>query len=248
VSGKKPFSTKSKGSIKTTHEVKLKRRFTESKSCGKCEGCMLPKCGQCIMCLEQPNTGTDYTNDNVCLLNQCHHFSKSNYNMLNSYPVEKSSSLAKSSSPTIFDKSKEKDNIKNMIKEKLNLDENIIEVLIKEGFSSLEELAYIPIQELFDIKDLKHNIVKEIREKARNALIVQAIKKEEYNKYNNDNLLKINGMTKKLSDNLKKNGILTRNDLAELDADTLLNLKINELVNYDACANLIMLAREHWFN
>ena len=108
VSGKKPFSTKSKGSIKATHEVKLKRRFTESKSCGKCEGCMLPKCGQCIMCLEQPNKGADYTNDNVCLLNQCHHFSKSNYNMLNSYPVEKSNSLAKCSSPIIFDKSKEK--------------------------------------------------------------------------------------------------------------------------------------------
>ena len=106
--GKNAFSTKSKESINATHKVKLKRRLTESKSCGKCEGCILPKCGQCIMCLEQPNIGTDYTNENVCLLNQCHHFSKSNYSMLNSYPVEKSSRLAKCSSPIILHKSKEK--------------------------------------------------------------------------------------------------------------------------------------------
>ena len=122
---------------------------------------------------------------------------------------------------------------------------------LKKGvssFSSLEELAYIPIQELFDIKELKDNMVKEIREKSRNALIVQAIKNEENIKYLENNLLEIKGMTKNLSDNLNKHGIITRNDLAELDADTLYDFKINELINYNTCANLIMSAREHWFN
>ena len=143
---------------------------------------------------------------------------------------------------------KEKDIIKNVFKKQLNLEEDVINILIKEGFSTIEELAYIPIQELFDIKEIKHNSVKEIREKARNALIVEAIAKEEKKNVNGNSLLEIKGMTKKLCDNLLKNGIITRNDLAELDADALFKLKINELVNYNACANLIMSAREHWFN
>merc|ERR1712070_1127099 len=89
--------------------------------------------------------------------------------------------------------SKEKYNIKKMFEEKLYLEEYIIDILIKEGFSTLEELAYIPIQELFDIKEIEQNLVKLIRERARNALIVEAIKKEEKNKDNS--LLKIKEIT-----------------------------------------------------
>jgi N utilization substance protein A len=145
--------------------------------------------------------------------------------------------------------SQEKDNVRKLFEETLQLKSNIIDVLIKEGFSSLEELAYIPIQELFDIQDLEKEVVKKIREKSRNALIVQAIEKEENkSKDNNNNLLDIPDMTKTLSDNLKKHGIITRNDLAELDAETLYQLKINEINDYDSCANLIMSARQHWFN
>lgn len=55
-------------------------------------------------------------------------------------------------------------------------------------------------------------------------------------------------MTKKLSDNLGKHGIMTRNDLAELDADTLHQFNLKELNNYDDCADLIISARQHWFN
>lgn len=143
---------------------------------------------------------------------------------------------------------KEKYGIRSMFKKQLNLEENTISILIKEGFSTLEELAYIPIQELFDIKEIKHSMVKEIRERARNALIVEAIAKEEKKDVNDNSLLEIKGMTKKLYDNLLKNGIMTRNDLAELDADALCKMKINDLVNHNACANLIMSAREHWFN
>merc|ERR1711976_140015 len=143
---------------------------------------------------------------------------------------------------------KEKDTIKIMFKEKLDIDIEIIDILIKEGFSSLEALAYIPIQELFDIEGLEKTIVKKIREKSRNALIVQAIKKEE-NSINEENTISdIKGMTKALSIELKNHGIITRNDLAELDAQTLNKLNIKELTDYDSCANLIMSAREHWFN
>jgi len=143
---------------------------------------------------------------------------------------------------------KEKDNIKIMFKEKLNLESNTIDILINEGFSTLEELAYIPIQELFDIKNLEHETVKKIREKSRNALIVQAIKKEENNINSENTVSNIRGMTKNLSIKLKNHGIITRNDLAELDAETLNKFNIKELTDYDSCASLIMSAREHWFN
>jgi N utilization substance protein A len=135
-----------------------------------------------------------------------------------------------------------------MFKEKLNLESNTIDILINEGFSTLEELAYIPIQELFDIKNLERETVKKIREKSRNALIVQAIKREENKNNDENNLSNIKGITKEISSNLEKHGILTRENLAELDADALNKLNIKELNDYDTCANLIMSAREHWFN
>merc|ERR1712110_126196 len=116
---------------------------------------------------------------------------------------------------------KEKDNIRNMFIEKLDVSLKTIDVLIREGFSSLEELAYIPIQELFDIKDIENRMVKEIREKSRNALIVQAIKKEEKRNNSQSDLSNIKGITNDISKNLRKHGIMNRNDLAELDADAL---------------------------
>ena len=143
---------------------------------------------------------------------------------------------------------KERDRITSMFKEKLKFDDNVINILVDEGFSSLEELAYIPVQELLDIKLLEQDMVKKIREKSRNAIIVQAIEREEKKKNNMNELLNINGMTKELSSKLEKHGIITRNDLAELDADSLNKLDLKELNDYNSCANLIMSAREHWFN
>ena len=143
---------------------------------------------------------------------------------------------------------KEKDNIKKMFEEKLEMKSDVIDILVEEGFSSLEELAYIPIQELFDIDKLENEIVKEIREKSRNALIVQAIEREENKNNLGNQLLSIKGMTKNLSENLNQHGIITRDDLAELDADALSKLNIKQLNNYNTCADLIMSAREHWFN
>jgi N utilization substance protein A len=104
------------------------------------------------------------------------------------------------------------------------------------------------VQELLDIKRLEQDMVKKIREKSRNAIIVQAIEREENKNNNMNELLGINGMTKELSRKLEKHGIITRNDLAELDADSLNRLDLKELNDYDSCANLIMSAREHWFN
>lgn len=143
---------------------------------------------------------------------------------------------------------KEKDKVKKMFLDKLNIEDNIANILIKEGFSSLEELAYIPIQELFDIEDIEDNIIKNIREKSRNALIVQEIEKEEKNNKLNKDLLEIKNMTKKLAMKLNKHDIITRNDLAELDVEDLHNFGIDELINHKSCAKLIMSAREHWFN
>ena len=84
------LSSKNKKSGKATHEGKFKRKFAENNSCGNCEGCKLPKCGQCILCLDPPHTGPENTNSSVCLLNQCHNPIRTNRNLSNSYTIEKS--------------------------------------------------------------------------------------------------------------------------------------------------------------
>ncbi len=128
----------------------------------------------------------------------------------------------------------------------LQVDDEVANVLIEEGFTSLEEIAYVPIQELLSIDGFDEEIVTELRERAKSALLTEAIASEEKlsEKKPADDLLALDGMSQELAYNLANRGILTRDDLAELAVDDLTELA--KMTDKDA-AKLIMTARAHWF-
>lgn len=128
----------------------------------------------------------------------------------------------------------------------LQVDEEVANVLIEEGFTSLEEIAYVPLQELLGIEGFDEEIVTELRNRAKNALLTEAIASEEKlnDKQPAEDLLSLEGMDAVLASHLASRGVVTRDDLAELAVDDLTG--ITKLSEKDA-AKLIMAARAHWF-
>lgn len=128
----------------------------------------------------------------------------------------------------------------------LDVDEEVALILVQEGFSSIEEVAYVPTSELVEIEEFDEDIVNELRNRARDILLTQAIVQEERMDEAEpaEDLLSLDGMDKSLAFTLASKGIITREDLAELATDDLLEL--NEMDAEDAAA-LIMKARAHWF-
>ncbi len=128
----------------------------------------------------------------------------------------------------------------------LDVDEEVALILVQEGFSTIEEVAYVPASELVEIEEFDEDIVNELRNRARDLLLTQAIVQEE--KIDEaepaDDLLSLEGMDKGLAFKLASEGVVTREDLAELATDDLLDL--NEMDREEASA-LIMKARAHWF-
>jgi transcription termination/antitermination protein NusA len=128
----------------------------------------------------------------------------------------------------------------------LDVDEEVALILVQEGFSTIEEVAYVPTSELVEIEEFDEDIVNELRNRARDVLLTQAIVQEE--KIDEaepaEDLLNLEGMDKGLAFKLASEGVVTREDLAELAVDDLLD--INEM-DQDAAAALIMKARAHWF-
>src|SRR6185312_2187633 len=98
---------------------------------------------------------------------------------------------------------------------KLDVDEEVADILIDEGFTGLEEIAYVPMQELLDIEAFDEETVNELRTRARNALLTEAIAQEERVETAQD-LLELEGMTPELAARLSEHKVLTRDDLAEL--------------------------------
>jgi len=133
-----------------------------------------------------------------------------------------------------------------MFSKQLDVDEEIGLILVQEGFSTIEEVAYVPTSELLEIEEFDEEIVNELRNRARDVLLTQAIVKEE--KIDEaepaEDLLSLEGMDKGLAYQLASNGVVTREDLAELATDDL--LEIREM-DAEQAAALIMKAREHWF-
>ena len=133
-----------------------------------------------------------------------------------------------------------------MFSKQLDVDEEIGLILVQEGFSTIEEVAYVPTSELIEIEEFDEDIVTELRSRARDVLLTQAIVQEE--KIDEaepaEDLLELEGMDKGLAYLLASKGVVTREDLAELATDDL--LEINEMDEEKAAA-LIMKAREHWF-
>src|SRR5437870_8611397 len=134
--------------------------------------------------------------------------------------------------------------IKSQFTEKLDVDEEVANILIEEGFSTLEEIAYVPITELLEIQSLDEGTVNELRNRARNALLVAAIANEEKMEGVDPALLKLEGMDTQLAATLVEAGIKSRDDLADLAVDELAELtKLDE----EKAKKLIMAARAHWF-
>lgn len=129
---------------------------------------------------------------------------------------------------------------------KLDVDEELASVLVQEGFTNVEEVAYVPESELLGIEELDEDIVSELRRRARDALLTQMIMREEAldeNKPQKD-LLELEHMTETIAYRLAENGIRSRDDLADCAVDEL--QEIPEL-DADQAAELIMAARAHWF-
>ena len=126
----------------------------------------------------------------------------------------------------------------------LDIDEAAANVLIAEGFSSVEEIAYVPEKELFSIEAFDHETIEELRARARNKLLADAITREENLRKADPGLLALDGMTNDLASKLVSRGVRTLDDLGDLAAEELVEMTGLE----EAEANkLIMAARAHWF-
>ncbi len=128
----------------------------------------------------------------------------------------------------------------------LDVDEDIAAVLVNEGFTSLEEVAYVPIEEMLAIDDFDEELVNALRQRAKDALLTRALVSEEKLGANEpaEDLLNMDGMTKKLAFELASRGIVTMEDLAEQAIDDIADI---EGLNEEQAAALIMKAREPWF-
>lgn len=130
--------------------------------------------------------------------------------------------------------------------ERLDVDESVANILVQEGFSNIEEVAYVPDSELLEIEEFDEEMVTELRRRARDALLTQLIAKEEALDDNSPaaDLLNLDGMTERLAYRLAEMGARTQEGLAELAVDEL--LEVDDMSEEEAAA-LIMTARAPWF-
>ena len=124
------------------------------------------------------------------------------------------------------------------------VDDEVAVILVQEGFSTIEEVGYVATSELIEIEEFDEDIVEELRNRARDYLLSKAISSVEGGDEPEDDLYEVEGVDEELAARLAENGILSRDDLAELGADELV-----EMVEMDEAeaGKLIMAARAHWF-
>ena len=140
---------------------------------------------------------------------------------------------------------KDEENAKllSLFVDKLDVDEDIASILINEGFSGLEEVAYVPVQELLDIEDFDEDLVEELRNRARTALLTEAIVREERVESAQD-LIGFEGLDADMIAKLSEADVKNRDDLADLASDELAEI-IG--VSEKEASKIIVKAREHWF-
>lgn len=138
----------------------------------------------------------------------------------------------------------ETDSSRKLFMEKLDVDEEIADILINEGFTSLEEVAYVPISELLEIESFDEDTINELRSRAKDALLTMEIAKEESAEGVSQNLRDLEGLDAELIPKLAEAGVHTRDDLADLAVD-----ELTEITGHSAddAKALILKAREHWF-
>ena len=147
---------------------------------------------------------------------------------------------------------KESEGLQNLFMEQLAIDEELAEMLAREGFTSLEEIAYVSAQELLDIEDFDSELVETLQNRAKEVLAAQAAAAKqkstisEHDKFlePHQDLLSLEGITEEIAITLAKKGVSSREALAELAVDDLLD--IIEL-DREVAGKLIMVARAPWF-
>ena len=138
----------------------------------------------------------------------------------------------------------ESDGIRRLFVERLDVDEEVADILIAEGFTSLEEVAYVPLQEMLEIDAFDEDTVQELRSRAKNVLLTLEIAKEERVEEVSQDLRDMEALNAELIASLSEGGIHTRDDLADLAVDELVEMTGVDEARAKA---LIMKAREHWF-
>lgn len=138
----------------------------------------------------------------------------------------------------------ESHDLQAMFMEKLDVDEDLAIILVREGFTSIEEIAYVPTSELLAVDEFDEDIVKALRERAKDILLAEAISEgTSATSSHSEHLIHLKGMTEEIAKLLAEHDIHTQEDLAEQAVDDLTDLGIQQ----DKAAELIMAAREPWF-
>ena len=133
---------------------------------------------------------------------------------------------------------------RQLFMDKLDVDEEVADILIEEGFTTLEEIAYVPVAEMSEIEAFDEDTINELRKRARAALLTDAIAKEEKVGEASADLLAMEGMDDETAHLLASKGILTMEDLADLAVDDLVDLT---KMDAERAKQLIMAARAPWF-
>ncbi|GAB4216720.1 MAG: hypothetical protein Fur007_17310 [Rhodoferax sp.] len=128
--------------------------------------------------------------------------------------------------------------------QKLDVDEDIADTLIAEGFTSLEQVAYVPLEEMLEIESFDEDTVNELRARAKDALLTQEIATEEQADAAAADLRQLEGMNAELLAALARHNVTTLDDLADLATDELTEMTG---LSVEAATAFIMKARAHWF-
>ena len=133
-----------------------------------------------------------------------------------------------------------------LFKEQLDVDEEVASILVQEGYTSIEEVAYVPLGEMLAIEEFDEDIVEELRNRAKDVLLTKALAQEEELEVAQpaDDLLQMDGMDDHLARILASHGVITMEDLAEKSVDDLIDI---EEISEERAAQLIMTARAPWF-
>ncbi len=136
--------------------------------------------------------------------------------------------------------------LRQMFVDKLDLDQSVADILVQEGFTSVEEVAFVPAAELLAIEEFDEDLVQELRSRAQNVLLTQEISREEQfgDVEPAADLLEVEGMSRRLAYRLAAHGVITREDLADQSVPDLLDI---DGFDETLAGQLIMAARAAWF-
>ncbi|MCG8042489.1 MAG: helix-hairpin-helix domain-containing protein, partial [Candidatus Thiodiazotropha endolucinida] len=128
--------------------------------------------------------------------------------------------------------------------EQLDVDEDVAAILVQEGFTSVDEVAYVPIEEMHSVEEFDEELVEELRNRAKDFLLTRAIANEEAFREPAEDLLSMDGMDQQLAFTLAGRGVVTMEDLAEQSIDELMEI---DGMDEERAGQLIMTARAPWF-